>query len=172
MTKHHHPFFKTYSDYPESSTLNNHFSSFAETAKSELGFAGLSIISIEKMPYNSPTFIRFSSLPKQCLKDYEANNLATIDPVLRHGLNSTSRLVWDENTLLQEPLFAKIAKKHKISSGICQSMRDIYGMTHAVLLVDNKPVEPLNLQAIEPKVSHFVLSIKEVLENFFSIKKI
>lgn len=170
MIRHHSPFFKKYSDYPNSSALKNHFLDFAETAKSELGFAGLSIVSIEKMPYNSPNFIRFSSLPKQWLKDYEANNLAIIDPVLRHGLNSTSRLVWDENTLLQDPLFAKIAKKHKICSGICQSMRDTYGMTHVVLLVDNKPVEPLNLQAIELKVSHLVLSIKEVLESFFSIR--
>src|SRR5690554_551774 len=121
MIKHHSPFFKKYSDYPNSSALKNHFLDFAETAKSELGFAGLSIVSIEKMPYNSPNFIRFSSLPKQWLKDYEANNLAIIDPVLRHGLNSTSRLVWDENTLLQDPLFAKIRSEERRVGKECRS---------------------------------------------------
>lgn len=159
--------FKDYRDYPQSADLHEHFLRFDDYVRHKFSCLGLTIITVNRAPYVSPSIIRFSSLPEQWVQDYEDNNLALIDPIIQHSLSSTSRLVWDESFLQQSPEFAKVTKSYGFRSGISQSMRDVSGLTHLVILVCSDLMSAEKVESIELEVSHLMLAVQEVLEAFY-----
>ena len=163
--------FQQYSDYPGSNDLNQQFEHFIKIAKDELGFPRLAIASIDKMPFSSPSFTSFSNMPEQWIQDYKTHNLALVDPLLAHSLSSSSRLVWDESTLQQSPMFAEFAKKHGQNAGIYQSFRDVFGITHVVVLARTEPISAKEIADKELQISHFMHTVQTVLEEFFSNQK-
>lgn len=168
MMQSHSPF-RFYKEHLQAEYFNEDSLKLSDFAENELGCIGLKIISIDKISCITHSFTRLGNIDPKWTEEYQAKELALVDPLLKHALNSSSRLVWDENTLESSPEFAKAAKKYGYNSGIYQSIRDIYGLVHIVILIYPEPLEMS--EELDAKISHFILMVKDVLEDFFTNEK-
>jgi DNA-binding CsgD family transcriptional regulator len=164
--------YKVHSNYPVSADFQKHFNDFCEIAKSQLGFPGLTIATAEITPFNSPRLICFSNQPEEWMQEYREKKLFAVDPVAQHGFHSTSRLTWNLKTLASAPELQKLAVRYNHNVGIFQSTKDIHGLTHLISLIRSGPeITSEELVTLEPKLSHFVFSIQNLLEVYFSKRR-
>jgi LuxR family quorum-sensing system transcriptional regulator SolR len=132
------------------------FLAIAESAK-RIGFDFCSYGAMTPIPINKPKLILLDNYSQSWRDQYSSNNYIAIDPTVRHGLRSSSSLIWTPDRGDKSFSMWESANDHGLRHGWAQSSRDGNSMVGMLTLARSyEDISSRELHANEAKMTWLV----------------
>lgn len=114
------------------------FSVIAEHAQA-LGFSFCTFGLRLPLPITQPRTIYYSNYPAAWQARYNDARYIEVDPTVRHGMRSSTPIVWSDALFAEAPQLWAEAQSHGIRHGWAQSRRDPEGIFSMLVLARTEP---------------------------------
>lgn len=132
------------------------FSVIAEHARA-LGFSFCTFGLRMPLPITQPRTIYYSNYPAAWQARYNEARFIDVDPTVRHGMRSSTPLVWSDALFADVPQLWAEAQSHGIRHGWAQSRRDPEGIFSMLVLArTDPPIDAAELAAKEQRMQWLV----------------
>jgi LuxR family quorum-sensing system transcriptional regulator SolR len=119
-----------------------------------LGMQSVSWVIKLPIPVLEPKVVIFNTYPKAWEERYFSNNYLSIDPSVKHGMNSVLPMLWSDVSMKEAPDFWEDARSFGLGVGIAQSVFDRQGSC-SMLSLSRDSMDFTQAELIEkaPKIS-------------------